>query len=90
MSMQIPDLQVLLPRTEEIARTLPPAHQQDVNQQSLAAAMQAEAEQQRRRVARSRAGDGSNAADGRWAARSGEKQPPPGPDGLGRRVDVRV
>lgn len=46
MSIQISDLQVLLPRADEIARTLPSAHQQDTHQQALAAAMQAEVERQ--------------------------------------------
>lgn len=91
MSIQISDLQVLLPRADEIARTLPSAHQQDTHQQALAAAMQAEVERQRRRVARARAGDEARGADGRWTARAQDQEAPAErPDGLGRRLDVRA
>lgn len=90
MSINFPDLQVLMPRADEIARTLPPAHQQDTHQQTLAAAMQAEAERQRRRVARSRAGDETTRTGRQSSARPEQSPKPPRPDGIGHRVDVRV
>lgn len=93
MSIHFRDLQVLMPRADEIARSLPAAQQQEVHQQSLAAAARAEAERQRRRIARARAGEGSARATGQWTARASENResaPASPADGRGRSVDVRV
>lgn len=90
MGIHFPDLQVLMPRADEISRTLPLAHQQDAHQQSLALAMKVEAERQRRRVARSRSGQGASATGRQQTARTTDSPIPPRPDGLGHRVDVRV
>ena len=93
MSIQFPDLQVLMPRADEISRTLPAAHQQEMHQQALAAAAQVEAGRQRRRITKARAGENTARPSGQWTARTRqdeEQAKPPRPDGLGRRVDVRV
>lgn len=90
MSINFPDLQVLMPRAEEIARTPPLAHLQDAHQQTLAAAAQVEAERQRRRVARTRAGAETDRAGRHTSSRSGKSPKTTRPDGLGHRVDVRV
>ena len=93
MSIHFRDLQVLVPRADEIARTLPAAQWQEAHQQVLAAAAQAEAERQRRRIVRARASEGSARAMGQWTVRASQARdtaPSAQPDGRGRRVDVRV
>ena len=93
MSIHIRDLQVLMPRADEMARSLPAAHQQELHQQALAAAAQAESERQRRRVDRTRSSENSARATGQWTARSSQNRATASSsevDGRGRRVDVRV
>lgn len=93
MGVQFPDLQVLMPRADEIARMPSAAHQQDAHQQSLAMAMKVESDRRRQRVT----GAGAGSRAGRTARRSDERpaassvpRTPTRPDGLGHRVDVRA
>lgn len=53
MGIRFPDLQVLLPRTEEIARAGSVGQQQDFQQHALAQAALVRVERQRNRVRRS-------------------------------------
>lgn len=90
MGIQFPDLQVLMPRADEMARTPSAAHQQDTHQQSLAMAMKAETARRRQRVTGAKAGDRGGRTTGRSDNRSASESTPARPDGLGHRVDVRV
>lgn len=90
MGIHFPDLQVLMPRADEIARTPSAAHQQDAHQQSLAMAMKAESDRRRQRVTGAKAGDRAGRTNSRSENRSASQPTPARPDGLGHRLDVRA
>lgn len=89
MGINFPDLQVLLPRTEELARAGSPGQQQDVNQQALAQAALAQTERDRTRVARARRSERS--ARTRKEKRDEQRTAPrQHPRGKGARIDVEA
>lgn len=89
MGINFPDLQVLLPRTEEIARTASAGQQQDVHQQSLAQAALVRAERDRSRITRTRQSD--RAGRPRKERSDGQRRHAPShPTGKGDRLDVQA
>lgn len=93
MSIHFPDLQVLLPRAEEIARVGSIGQQQDFHQHILAQAALARTERERNRVARTVEGERAGKTD---KEKAGGKQTMshrhrlPHPKGKGDRLDIEA
>ena len=90
MSINFPDLQVLMPHAEEIARTPPLAHQQDAHQQHWLRPRKWKPSDNAVVFRILTAGAETDRAGRHTSSRSGKSSKTTRPDGLGHRVDVRV